>query len=347
MPENIRPFGSLPDGGQVLCAALRGGGLECEVLSYGGALRSLVVPSRRGPLDVALGFDSVEDYRAQTGFCGALVGRCANRIGGACFSLNGREYRLPKNDGENHLHGGPAAFDKRLWTIEQAAQDRLTLSLVSEDGDMGYPGRLDVRVSYTLADGALEIDYRAVSDADTVCNLTNHAYFNLSGHASGPVSAQRVYIFADGYTPTDAALIPTGEIAPVEGTPMDLRRGVVISEGADEPFEALRLAGGYDHNWAVNGRPGVLRPAAAAESDETGVRLEVLTTQPGIQLYTGNGMDGFPRGKNAAPYARRCAFCLETQSFPNAINQPNFPSTVLEKGKEYREKTVFKFSVME
>lgn len=223
------------------------------------------------PLDVALGFDSVEAYREQAGFCGALVGRCANRIGGARFTLGGREYRLPQNDGGNHLHGGPAAFDKRLWTIEEAAEDRLTLSLVSEDGDAGYPGRLDVRVSYTLADGALEIDYFAVSDADTVCNLTSHAYFNLSGHASGPVNAQRVCVFADAYTPADAALIPTGELASVEGTPMDLRGGVVIGEGADLPFEALRLAGGYDHNWAVNGQPGVLRPAARAESDETGV----------------------------------------------------------------------------
>ncbi len=345
MPENIRAFGSLPDGGEVLCVSLRGGGLECEVLNYGGALRSLVVPSRRGPLDVALGFDSVEAYREQAGFCGALVGRCANRIGGARFTLGGREYRLPQNDGGNHLHGGPAAFDKRLWTIEEAAEGRLTLSLVSEDGDAGYPGRLDVRVSYTLADGALEIDYFAVSDADTVCNLTSHAYFNLSGHASGPVNAQRVCVFADAYTPADAALIPTGELATVEGTPMDLRGGVVIGEGADLPFEALRLAGGYDHNWAVNGRPGVLRPAARAESDETGVRMEVLTTQPGVQLYTGNGMDGFPRGKGGAPYARRWGFCLETQAFPNAVNQPNFPSPVLKKGEEYRHKTVFRFSV--
>ena len=159
------------------------------------------------------------------------------------------------------------------------------------------------------------------------------------------MNAQRVCVFADAYTPADAALIPTGELVPVEGTPMDLRGGVVIGEGADLPFEALRLAGGYDHNWAVNGRPGVLRPAARAESDETGVRMEVLTTQPGVQLYTGNGMDGFPRGKGGAPYARRWGFCLETQAFPNAVNQPNFPSPVLKKGEEYRHKTVFRFSV--
>lgn len=345
MSVNITPFGTLPGGGEAQCVRLSSGGLEAEVLSYGGALRSLRVPSRRGLLDVALGFDSLEAYREQTGFCGAIVGRCANRIGGARFTLGGREYLLPKNDGENHLHGGPAAFDKRLWTIEDATDSRLVLSLVSADGDAGYPGRLDVRVTYTLADGALTIDYYAVSDADTVCNLTSHAYFNLSGHGSGPVSAQRVSIFGDAYTPTDGSLIPTGAIEPVEGTPMDLRAGVVIGEGADAPFESLRLAGGFDQNWVVSGEAGTLRPAARAVSDETGVRMDVLTTQPGVQFYSGNGMDGFPRGKGGAPYARRWGFCLETQAFPDAANHPNFPSPVLKKGAEYRHRTVFRFSV--
>lgn len=346
MSVNITPFGTLPGGGEAQCVRLSGGGLEAEVLSYGGALRSLRVPSHRGPLDVALGFDSLEAYREQTGFCGAIVGRCANRTGGARFTLGGREYLLPKNDGENHLHGGPAAFDKRIWTIEDASDSRLVLSLVSADGDAGYPGRLDVRVTYTLADGALTIDYYAVSDADTVCNLTSHAYFNLSGHGSGPVSAQRVSIFGDAYTPTDGSLIPTGAIEPVEGTPMDLRAGVVIGEGADAPFEALRLAGGFDQNWVVSGEAGTLRPAARAVSDETGVCMDVLTTQPGVQFYSGNGMDGFPRGKGGAHYARRWGFCLETQAFPDAANHPNFPSPVLKKGAEYRHRTVFRFSVM-
>lgn len=345
MSVNITPFGTLPGGGEAQCVRLSGGGLEAEVLSYGGALRSLRVPSRRGLLDVALGFDSLEAYREQTGFCGAIVGRCANRTGGARFTLGGREYLLPKNDGENHLHGGPAAFDKRLWTIEDASDSRLVLSLVSADGDAGYPGRLDVRVTYTLADGALTIDYYAVSDADTVCNLTSHAYFNLSGHGSGPVSAQRVSIFGDAYTPTDGSLIPTGAIEPVEGTPMDLRAGVVIGEGADAPFEALRLAGGFDQNWVVSGEAGTLRPAARAVSDETGVCMDVLTTQPGVQFYSGNGMDGFPRGKGGAPYARRWGFCLETQAFPDAVNHPSFPSPVLKKGAEYHHRTVFRFSV--
>lgn len=346
MSVNITPFGTLPGGGEAQCVRLSGGGLEAEVLSYGGALRSLRVPSRRGLLDVALGFDSLEAYREQTGFCGAIVGRCANRIGGSRFALGGREYLLPKNDGENHLHGGPAAFDKRLWTIEDASDSRLVLSLVSADGDAGYPGRLDVRVTYTLADGALTIDYYAVSDADTVCNLTSHAYFNLSGHGSGPVSAQRVSIFGDAYTPTDGSLIPTGAIEPVEGTPMDLRAGVVIGEGADAPFEALRLAGGFDQNWVVSGEAGTLRPAARAVSDETGVCMDVLTTQPGVQFYSGNGMDGFPRGKGGAPYARRWGFCLETQAFPDAVNHPNFPSPVLKKGAEYHHRTVFRFSLI-
>ena len=226
------------------------------------------------------------------------------------------------------------------------SDSRLVLSLVSADGDAGYPGRLDVRVTYTLADGALAIDFRAGAVADTVCNLSSHAYFNLSGHGSGPVSAQRVSIFGDAYTPTDAALIPTGAIEPVEGTPMDLRAGVVIGEGADVPFEAQRLAGGLDQNWAVSGKAGTLRPASRAVCDVSGVCLVVLTRESGVQFYSGNGMDGFPRGKGGAPYARRWGFCLETQAFPDAVNHPNFPSPVLKKGAEYHHRTVFRFSLI-
>lgn len=333
MPENIRTFGTMPDGEKVYCVSLTGGDLSCEVLTYGGTLRSLTVPSLRGPLDVVLGFDRIEDYLVQNGSCGALVGRYANRIGGASFSLNGKTYHLCKNDGENSLHGGINGFGRRLWSIEKVLENRLELLLISEDGDEGYPGRMEVRASYELEADALTLEFNAVSDADTVCSLTSHAYFNLSGHASGPVSAQQVSIIADAYTPTDAALIPTGELLPVDGTHMDLRAGVEIGEG------------GYDHNWVIRGMPGTLRPAASAFSPDTGVCMDVLTTQPGVQFYSGGGMDGFPVGKDGAAYAGLWGFCLETQAFPNSPNTPAFPSAVLEKGGEYRQKTVFKFSV--
>lgn len=348
MCQSRRPFGALPGGGAVEELTLRAGGLSCAVLTYGGAVRALTVPDRAGrPVDVVLGFDRLEDYLAHDGHLGALIGRYANRIGGSRFTLNGAEYPLPANDGPNHLHGGPGGFDRQVWTVEALTDRSAVLALRSPHGQEGYPGTLDVRAAYTLTDGGLTIDYQARCDRDTVCNLTNHSYFNLSGHGSGPVGGQYIQICADRYTPTDRRSIPTGEIAPVEGTPMDLRRPLPMGDGWDRPFPQLALAGGYDHNWALNGWDGSLRPAARAWSPDTGIALEVLTTLPGVQFYSGNYLDGCPAGKGGAPYGRRWGFCLETQFFPDSPNRPQFPSPVLRAGAEYRQRTEYRFSVQD
>ena len=341
---DLRPFGALPDGQRVDLITLQNGRLSCEILTYGGALRSLVVPDRDGrATDVLLGLPTLEDYRTQDKFLGALIGRYANRIGGSHFRLNGKEYSLRANDGKNHLHGGPVGFDKQVWTVTEGGADFVTLTLHSPDGQEGYPGDLDVEVTYRLTEDSIELDYRAKTSQDTLCNLTNHAYFNLSGHQSGPVTNQGIQIYAQSYTPTDAGSIPTGEIAPVAGTPMDLRLGQAIGAQVDEDFPQLTMAGGYDHNYVVDGPAGVLRPAARAWSPDTGITMEVLTTQPGIQFYSGNYLDGCPAGKGGAPYAKRWAFCLETQTFPDAPNKPQFPSALLAKGEEYHHTTVYCF----
>lgn len=339
------PFGTMPDGTAVEAVTLEKGKLSCRILTYGGAVQSLVVPDRDGNLvDVVLGFDTLEDYRKQDKYIGALIGRYGNRIGGASFSLNGAEHPLAANDGENHLHGGLQGFDKQVWTVEEQTGDSLTLSLQSPDGQEGYPGNLSVRVTYTLAETGLSIAYWAKSDRDTLCNLTNHTYFNLSGHQSGPVAGQYIQLAASNYTPTVPGSIPTGELAPVEGTPMDLREGLPIGQRVDENFAQLTMAGGYDHNWVVDGEAGVLRRAARAWSGETGIVMETWTTQPGVQFYSGNYLDGCPAGKGGAPYAKRWGFCLETQHYPDSPHHPNFPSTVLPAGAEYRQTTEYRFA---
>jgi len=340
------PFGVMPDGTAVRQYTLAAGALSCDIITFGGSLRALRVPDRTGkPVDVLLGFDDLESYLTHGKFLGALVGRYANRIGGAKFTLNGETCRLAANDnGVNHLHGGPGGFGLRVWTVEDAGDDRLTLSLFSPDGEEGYPGDLTVRVTYTLTEEGLRIDYRAESSRDTVCNLTNHAYFNLSGHGSGPVTEQTIQILADRYTPTDPLSIPTGEIAPVEGTPMDLRRPIPIGARIGEDFFQLRQAGGYDHNWVPNGEAGTLRPIALAASAASGVSMEVLSTLPGVQFYTGNYLAGCPAGKGGAPYDSRWGFCLETQFFPDSPNQPGFPSSVLRAGETFEHTTVFRFT---
>lgn len=343
--ENIQRFGTMPDGSPVERVALRCGRISCGVITYGGALQSLVVPDRAGnPVDVLLGFDTLDGYRGQDKYLGALIGRCANRIGGARFSLGGREYPLAANDGPNHLHGGLVGFDKQIWNIESCAADRVTLSLFSPDGQEGYPGDLSVQVTYRLEEDALHLAYEAVCNRDTLCNLTSHAYFNLSGHCSGPVAAQFIQIPARFYTPADSGSIPTGAVAPVDGTPMDLREGRAIGEQWDDGFAQLRMAGGYDHNWVLDGPDGTLRPCARAWSTETGIALEARTTLPGIQFYSGNYLDGCPRGKGGAPYARRWGFCLETQFFPDSPHQAHFPSALLRAGERYRQETVYRFS---
>ena len=345
MEQNRTAFGRMPDGAPVELLTLRDGAYTCEIITYGGAVRSLSVPARDGAsVDVALGFDTLEDYRTQDKYIGALIGRYANRIGGAKFSLNGKEYPLSANDGVNSLHGGPTGFHAQVWPVEALSENSVTLALTSPDMHEGYPGALEVRVTYTLKDGALTIGYWARSDKDTVCNLTNHSYFNLSGHDSGSVESQYIRLYASRYTPTVPGSIPTGETAPVDGTVMDLRRAQPIGACADEPFEQLTLAGGWDHNWAVDGWDGSLRPAAWAWSPVTGVAMEVFTTLPGVQFYSGNYLDGCPAGKGGAPYAKRWGFCLETQYFPDSPNRPGFPSCVLRAGEEYHSATVYRFS---
>ena len=337
-------FGRMPDGTAVELLTLRDGAHRCEIVTYGGAVRSLIVPDLDGaPVDVALGFDTLEDYTSQTKYIGALVGRYANRIGGARFTLDGTGYRLAANDGPNSLHGGAVGFDKQVWTVEALTGNAVTLSLSSPDGQEGYPGDLTVRVTYTLSGGALSMEYWAKSGGDTLCNPTNHTYFNLSGHGSGSVEGQYIRLNASRYTPADAGSIPTGEIAPVEGTPMDLRRAQAIGAHTGDAFEQLAMAGGYDHNWVIDGWDGSLRPAAAAWSPDTGIMMEVSTTLPGIQFYAGNFLGGCPAGKGGAVYQDRSGFCLEAQYFPDSPHHPNFPSAVLRAGDVYHSKTVYQF----
>ena len=347
MEGNRTVFGHMPDGTEVEEVTLRGGAVTCKILTYGGAVRSLIVPDRDGdPVDVVLGFDTLEDYMAQDKYMGALVGRYANRIGGAKFTLNGVEYKLAANDGPNSLHGGKVGFDKQVWTVEELTDDSVTLSLVSPHMQEGYPGTLRVRVTYALSGGALAIDYQARCDRDTVCNLTNHSYFNLSGHDSGCAEGQFIRLNASRYTPTVPGSIPTGEIAPVDGTPMDLRRAQPIGEHISDDFDQLTMAGGYDHNWAIDGWDGTLRPAASAFSMETGIMMAASTTLPGVQFYAGNFVGGCPAGKGGAVYGDRHGFCFETQSFPDSPNRPGFPSCVLRAGEEYRSRTVYRFDIL-
>lgn len=345
MEDNRKTFGYMPDGTVVEELTLRDGAFVCKVITYGGVLRSLMVPDRNGNLvDVVLGYDTLEDYREQSKHFGALVGRYANRIGGARFTLNGVEYKLAENNGKNSLHGGLVGFDRQVWTVEALSENAVTLSLVSPDMQEGYPGTLTVRAAYTLSGGALSIDYWGKSDKDTAFNPTNHSYFNLSGHDSGDVESQDIRLYASRYTPAAPGLIPTGEIADVEGTPMDLRRVQPIGAHINEPFEQLTMAGGYDHNWVIDGWDGTLRPAAWAWSPDTCIAMETLTTLPGIQFYAGNFVGGGCAGKGGAVYGDRQAFCLETQFYPDTPNQPGFPSCVLRAGEEYHSTTVYRFS---
>ncbi len=337
------PFGKTNDGQDVYQYVLTNSiGLKAEILTYGGIVKSLYVPDRNGKLaDVVLGFDNLRDYLERNPFFGAIVGRYANRIANAKFTLNGTEYTLAKNNGPNHLHGGIRGFDKVVWNdevIETGGGPALRLTYLSKDGEEGYPGNLNVTVTYTLTkENELKINYRAVTDKTTVLNLTNHSYFNLAGVGSGDVLGHVLTLNADNFTPVDDGLIPTGEIKPVGDTPMDFTKPKSIGSRIG------RLKGGYDHNYCINNRDGSLTLAAAVYEPKTGRVMEVLTTQPGIQLYTANFLNGSLEGKGAV-YDKHAAFCLETQHYPDSPNKPNFPSTELQPGRKYDQTTVFKFS---
>ena len=344
-----QPFGTMPDGRPVEKFRLtNAAGVTVEAISYGGIITSVTVPDRSGRMaDVVLGFDTLEPYFKNDPFFGAIIGRYGNRIGKGTFTLDGQTYTLAKNNGPNHLHGGAQGFDKVLWNAEPVAgQNAIAFTRTSPDGEEGYPGALTVRVTYTLTDrNELIVEYHATTDKATPVNLTQHSYFNLAGHASGDILRHELMLNADRYTPVDATLIPTGELAPVEGTPFDFRKPTPIGARIDDAHPQIKHGPGYDHNWVLNGTAGQMRLAARVVEPASGRTLEVATTEPGIQFYSGNFLDGSLTGKGGVKYARRTGFCLETQHFPDSPNQPAFPSTILRPGQEYRTRTVFTFGV--
>jgi aldose 1-epimerase len=343
-------YGKTADGQEVELYTLSNtNGLETEITTYGGIVVSIKVPDRDGKFDdVVLGFDSLDGYLKGHPFFGALVGRYGNRIGKAKFTLNGKEYKLAVNNGENSLHGGNKGFDKVVWKAKPVTVKdgvALELSYLSKDGEEGFPGNLSVKVTYTLTNtNELKIDYSATTDQDTIVNLTNHSYFNLAGQGNGDILAHQLQINADRFTPVDAGLIPTGELRSVKATPLDFTQVAAIGARIGQDDEQLKLGKGYDHNFVLNGKAGTLRLAAKVVEPTTGRVMEVLTTEPGVQLYTANFLDGSLKGKDGKAYGARSAFCLETQHFPDSPNKPDFPTTVLKKGGRYQTTTVFKFS---
>jgi aldose 1-epimerase len=345
-----QPFGRTAAGVEAdLYTFANRSGMEAAVTNYGGILVSLKVPDRAGALaDVVLGFDTLDGYLKGHPYFGAIVGRYGNRIARGRFTLGGVEYKLAVNDGANHLHGGITGFDKALWSardVSTAEAPALELRYLSRDGEEGYPGNLSVRVTYSLNDaGELKIDYLATTDKDTVLNLTNHSYFNLAGQGQGDILGHEVMINADRFLPVDAGLIPTGELRPVRGTPFDFTQPVAIGARVGQDDEQLKRGRGYDHCWVLNSAPGALALAARVREPASGRVLEVLTTEPAVQFYIGNFLDGSLTGKGGKVYGRRYGFCLETQHYPDSPNQPSFPSVVLKPGAEYRSTTVYRFS---
>ena len=356
------PFGATPQGEAVTLFTLTNAqGMEVRAMTYGGIILSLKVPDRNGVLgDVVLGYDDLAGYQEETPYFGAIIGRYGNRIGGARFELDGASHELAANDGVNHLHGGLVGFDKVVWDAEPFENDEgigILFSRMSPDGEEGYPGNLSVEVRYTLTDeNVLIFDYLATTDAPTPVNLTQHSYFNLAGNGSGDILGHRLGINANEFTPVDEGLIPTGELAPVMGTPFDFRDLHGIGGRIDDDNEQIGFGGGYDHNFVLSGgsapfgedRPSSLAgltPAVQVVEPTTGRIMEVYTTEPGLQFYSGNFLDGTIAGKAGTVYEYRNGFCLETQHFPDSPNQPGFPSTILRPGEEYRSRTAYRFSV--
>ena len=347
-------FGTTSAGEQATLYTLTNShGVEAKITNFGGVVVSLKVPDRNDSLaDVALGFDELEPYFEKSPYFGALVGRYGNRIAKGKFTLNGTEYTLAQNNGENHLHGGIKSFGRVLWQAEPLQTDssaNLVLRYTSADGEEGYPGRLDVTVEYALTnDNALRIDYRATTDAPTVVNLTNHSYFNLAGQDHGSILNHEVMINADQFVPVDSTLIPTGELAAVEGTPLDFTEPTRVGARIDDDDHPQIAYGmGYDHCWVLNKEGDAMTLAATVYEPGSGRFMEVMTTEPGVQFYSGNFLDGSLTGKDGAVYGKRSGLCLETQHFPDSPNQPNFPSTELNPGETYETTTIYKFSTRE
>ncbi len=343
-----KQFGKMADGTELsLYTFTNQNGMSMSVTELGATLVRLFVPDRSGkPTDVVLGYDTAQEYLDNTFFFGAVIARHGNRVDKARFRIGDCTYQLPVNDNENNLHSGPNGMDKRVWEVDGTTQDSITFHLLSPDGDNGFPGNFDARMTYRLReDNTIVFHYEAESDKDTVANMTNHSYFNLAGHDSGSVEDQVLKIFADHYTPVrDAQAIPTGEIAPVEGTPMDFRSPKAIGRDINADFEQLRYGGGYDHNFVLSDRPGEQKKMAEVYSDETGICLEGFTDCCAMQFYAGNMITDH-RGKGGADYRRRQGFCLESQYCPNAINEPAFTSPILRAGEKYESETSYRFSV--
>lgn len=343
-----QPFGKTTDGTPVEIYTLKDANAEIRIMTYGGIIQSVKIPDSKGQVaDVVLGFDSLDGYEKNPGpYFGALIGRYANRIGNGEFKLDGHTYTLPKNDHGNTLHGGTVGFDKVVWRAKEIP-DGIELTHVSPNGDQGFPGTLTAIVKYTLAGSVLNIDYSATTDKDTVLNLTNHSYWNLSGQGNGTILNDEIKINATDFTPVNATLIPTGALDPVAGTPFDFRKLTVIGSRINDNNQQLKYAGGYDFNWALNKREkptAALGEAAEVYDPTSGRVLTIWTTQPGIQFYTGNFLDGTIKGKDGKVYVHRGALALETQHYPDSPNQPKFPSTELKPGQRYHQVTEFRFS---
>lgn len=349
-----KAFGKTSDGTPVEQYVLRNShGMQATVITYGATLQALAVPDKNGKSeDVVLGFDDVQGYQGGKAYFGATIGRFGNRLANGSFELDGKRFQVPLNDGPNSLHGGPSGFDKQVWKAEPVkGKDSVgvTLTYVSADGEMGFPGNLKTEVTYSLNDqNELRIEYKASTDKTTVLNLTNHSYFNLAGAGNGDVLQQVATLHASHYTPVNGTLIPTGEIAPVAGTPMDFTQPTAIGKHIKADHPQLKFAepkqGGFDFNWVLNAKGDLGKLAADVSDPQSGRRLQLYTTEPGVQFYTSNFLDGSVKGKAGKTYAHWSAFTLETQHYPDAPNQPGFASTRLDPGKVYRQSTVFKFS---
>lgn len=344
-------FDKMPDGRIIdRYTLINKNGVSASFITLGGIWNSMLVPDKDGHLaDVVLGYGTAKNYMKNGAHLGEIVGRNANRIGGATFTMNGTTYSLTANNGPNNLHSGLDFYRNRLWdaeVTENGTDVSISFSLNSPDGDQGYPGNAKITVTYTLtADNSLRIDYHMICDSDTIANMTNHSYFNLAGHNSGEAAAQKVWIDADFYTPMDEVSIPTGELAPVKGTPMDFTTEKAIGQDIGQEFQQLTYGSGYDHNWVLNHPKGALSLSASACDEASGRKLEVYTDLPGVQFYTANYLDGELPGKDGATYGFRHGYCFETQYYPNAINEPEFPSPVLREGKEYKTTTIYKFVI--
>lgn len=341
-------FGTMPDGVVInLYTLSNSNDVEVGIINYGGIIQSIRIPDAGNKQDVALGFDNLQDYIDKSPYFGCITGRYANRIAKGKFMLDSIEYQLDLNNGPNSLHGGFKGFDKQVWKAEDFSSDSVAgviLTYLSPDGDQGYPGNLDVSVTYTLNNqNELRIDYNARTDKKTVVNLTNHSYFNLDNGGQSDILDHQLKIIADSFTPTDETLIPSGEIIPVEATPMDFTSFKTIGENLDTSYRPIAIAGGYDHNYVLSSGGGELALVAVVKEPDSGRKMEVFTTEPGIQFYSGNFLDGSITGKNGAVYHKNHGFCLETQHFPDSPNQPEFPSTVLNPGENYSSTTIYRF----